>query len=42
MVITEQGVVIVSGDGGGDGVCDSTGSIDAAVCFVMHSHASGT
>ena len=34
------GVVVVGGDGGGDGVRDSVGSIDVAVCFVMHSHAS--
>ena len=37
----EQGVIIVGGDGGGDGVHDSVGSINMAVCFVMHSHASG-
>ena len=37
----EWGVIIVSGNGGGDGVHDSVGSIDVAVCFVMHSHASG-
>ena len=40
--MTEQGVVIVSSDGGGDGVHDSAGRIDVAVCFVMHSHVSGT